>query len=250
MKVILIGTGVAVPSPRRRSPALLVEAGREKLLFDCGPDTLHGLARAGIDHRTVDRIILTHYHPDHTLGIPHFLFASRYELEPRKKNIYLAGPPGLKKLLAGFRRIYPGWLEGRGYRVIETVLEDKTWAGEGWRLAASSVRHNPESLAYRIEDTTGRSAVFTGDTGYSKAVIGLAAGSDLLISECSFPDGVELDTHLTPTRAGEMAEKAGAKKLVLTHMYPPGDDVDLPAAAAKKFSGEVIRGEDGMCLEV
>ena len=101
MKVTVIGSGVAIPSPRRLAPALFVRSGGENLLFDCGPDTLHGLARAGLDHREVDRIMFSHYHPDHTLGLPHFLFASRYELHPRKKDIWLAGPPGLRRLLTG-----------------------------------------------------------------------------------------------------------------------------------------------------
>ena len=64
LRVTVIGSGVALPSLRRRSPGLLVETRREKLLFDCGPDILRGLLNAGVSYQEVDRILITHFHPD------------------------------------------------------------------------------------------------------------------------------------------------------------------------------------------
>jgi len=56
--------------------------------------------------------------------------------------------------------------------------------------------------------------------------------------------------HLTPAEAGRLAAKAGAKRLLLTHFYPPCDEVDVMALAGQEFSGEILRAEDGLSLTV
>ncbi len=250
MKVTVIGSGTALPSARRRSPALAVEAGGERLLFDCGPDTLHGLARTGIRHQEIDRILVTHFHPDHTLGLPHFLFASRYDPRPREKDLWIAGPEGLDGLLDSFRSIYPGWLEEREYRVRVKILAPSGWETEGWKLTAAPVLHNPESLAYRLEDREGGVLVYGGDTGPCDSLVELARGADLLILESSFPASLVTPAHLSPEAAGSIARRAGAKRLLLTHLYPPCDEIDPAALARKEFGGEVIVAEDGLTLQV
>jgi ribonuclease BN (tRNA processing enzyme) len=246
-RVTVIGSGVALPSLRRRSPGLLVETAEEKILFDCGPDILRGLLRAGIDYREIDRILVTHFHPDHTLGLPHLLFATRYALRPREKDLWIAGPPGLAELLEKFRGIYPAWLEEKGYRLREHIIRGGRWSGADWKLQAAPVDHNPESIAYRLE-AGGRSVVFSGDTGSCDSLVELSRGADLLVCEASFPEKMALPKHLTPARAGEVARRAGVKKLLLTHMYPPCDRIDAVAAARREFNGPVLRAEDGMTI--
>ncbi|MEA1927775.1 MAG: ribonuclease Z, partial [Candidatus Auribacterota bacterium] len=133
MKITIIGSGVAMPSLRRRSPGLVIEAGEEKLLLDCGPDIPRGLLAAGYRHQEIDRILITHFHPDHTLGLAHFIFASWYDLEPRKRDIIIGGPEGLLELIQGFYSIYPGWLEGKEYRVQVHEIAGNRWSGKGWK---------------------------------------------------------------------------------------------------------------------
>lgn len=250
MKVTIIGSGVAIPNLRRRSPGLVIEAGEEKLLFDCGPDILRGLLAAGYQYQEIDRILITHFHPDHTLGLAHFLFAARYDLKPRKKDILIAGPAGLSNLLKGLFAIYPGWLEGDNPRVLVHEITGNEWSGMGWKLRTGPVRHNPESIAYRLENEDGKVIVYTGDSGYAESLIELSRDADLLISECSFPDSIDLPTHLNPSKAGWIARKAGVKKALLTHFYPPCDEVDVVEECSREFKGEIIRAEDGMVLNV
>jgi len=90
----------------------------------------------------------------------------------------------------------------------------------------------------------------SGDTDMSENLVALARGTDVLICECSMPDGSKISGHLTPSEAGISAQRAEAKKLVLTHFYPPCDDVDVVRQASKTFSGEIIRAEDLMVLDV
>ncbi len=247
--VTVIGSGVALPSLRRRSPGLLVETAREKLLFDCGPDILRSLLNAGLSYREIDRILITHFHPDHTLGLPHFLFATRYALRPREEDLWIAGPPGLEELLEKFRGIYPVWLEEKGYRLREHTIRGNRWSGADWKLKTAPVEHNPESIAYRLE-AGGKSVVFSGDTGPCDSLIELARRADLLVCEASFPEEMALPKHLTPSRAGEVARRAGVKKLLLTHIYPPCDKIDVVKEARREFPGPVLRAEDGLKLVV
>ena len=65
-----LGTSASVPSAERNHPALLVEAAGKRVLIDCGEGTQRQLLRSGAGFRRLDRILLTHAHLDHVLGIP------------------------------------------------------------------------------------------------------------------------------------------------------------------------------------
>ncbi|MGY8631210.1 ribonuclease Z [Bradyrhizobium sp. 14AA] len=65
-----LGTSASVPSAERNHPALLVEAAGQRILVDCGEGTQRQLLRSGAGFRRLDRILLTHGHLDHVLGIP------------------------------------------------------------------------------------------------------------------------------------------------------------------------------------
>ncbi|MBN1482694.1 MBL fold metallo-hydrolase [candidate division KSB1 bacterium] len=103
--------------------------------------------------------------------------------------------------------------------------------------------HTPHTNGYRIE-YDGRVLTFSGDTGPCEEIEQLAKNADLALFECSFPDGEQLDFHLTPRQAGEIAQKAGVKKLVLTHFYPMMDNLHVKSACANVFSGDIDLAED------
>jgi ribonuclease BN (tRNA processing enzyme) len=87
--------------------------------------------------------------------------------------------------------------------------------------------------------------VYTGDTGPSSELARWAADCDLLLAECSLPESMAMDIHLTPERAGDLAREAGAKRLVLTHFYPPVETSDPAKLAGKRFKGPVTAAKDG-----
>src|SRR6476659_9412099 len=70
IKVTLLGTGSPIPSMNRFGPSILVEAGREKLLFDAGRGALQRLAQAKVRWQDVDGVFFTHLHSDHVVGFP------------------------------------------------------------------------------------------------------------------------------------------------------------------------------------
>ena len=120
-----------------------------------------------------------------------------------------------------------------------------TW--EGLTIKSAPVNHIDSSLAYRVE-AEGRALVYSGDTDVSETLVELARGADLLVLECANP--FKVPGHLTPEQAGRMAARAGVPRLVLTHFYPPCDEVDVTALAAREFNGEIIRAEDGLGLRL
>ena len=97
-------------------------------------------------------------------------------------------------------------------------------------------------------ESGGRALVYSGDTDWSDTLIELARGADLFILEASNP--FKVPGHLTPWEAGHLAAQAGVPRLVLTHIYPPGDEVDLVAETRRNFSGEIIQAEDGLRVQV
>ncbi len=106
MKVIVLGSGTGCPSKERGSAGIYVEIGGRHLLFDAGPGSLRQLVRLGVSHLQLDRVYLTHFHPDHCLDVFAILFAMRHPYPPRTSPLLLAGPPGLKRLYASVNRAF------------------------------------------------------------------------------------------------------------------------------------------------
>ncbi len=104
--------------------------------------------------------------------------------------------------------------------------------------------HTTESVAVSLVAPEGR-LVYTGDTGPSSELARWASGCDLLLAECSLPESMAMDIHLTPQQAGELAKEAATKRLVLTHFYPPVETSDPAKLAGTRFSGPVFAAQDG-----
>ena len=68
-EVAFLGTSASAPSIRRGLPAALVMYGEYRFLMDCGEGTQRQLLRSGLGFRRLDKILLTHGHLDHILGL-------------------------------------------------------------------------------------------------------------------------------------------------------------------------------------
>jgi len=87
-----LGTSASVPSAERNHPGLLVEAANQRILLDCGEGTQRQLLRSGVGFRRLDRLLLTHGHFDHVLGIPGLF--STLPLRQRADILTIHGGPG------------------------------------------------------------------------------------------------------------------------------------------------------------
>jgi len=91
---------------------------------------------------------------------------------------------------------------------------------------------------------------YSGDTGPCEALAELARGADLFLCECSLPDGMTIEGHLTPSGAGAAAAAAGVRRLVLTHFYPECDAADIEAQCRRTWQGPLTLAEDLMKLRI
>ena len=247
MELITLGTGTVAPSAHRSSAAHFVQRNGVQLLLDCGPGTLHRLATFSIPWPSITHVALTHFHPDHFADLPMLVYALKYTTRPpRQDPLVILGPRGVVRLLKSLAEGYGSWLLDPGFPiVIMDVQPGDPFPLDGdLTLEAFHVPHTDESVALGLTAPEGR-LVYTGDTGPSEELARWASGCSLLLAECSLPEAMAMDIHLTPERAGELAQAAGAKRLVLTHFYPPVETPDPARGAATRFRGHVTAASDG-----
>jgi len=115
LDLVFLGTAGSVPTARRAPSALLLRRGGERLLFDCGEGTQRQMLRSTVGLVDLEDVFLTHYHADHTLGLPGMM--KTFALRGRETTLTVYGPPGLEDLFASLRAIF-----GRltyPYRLVE-----------------------------------------------------------------------------------------------------------------------------------
>ena len=170
MRLILLGTGTGIPSGDRASPSLILLTEGGPVLFDMGPGTLRRLASLGIPFDRISQVCLTHFHPDHTADLIHFLFATRHpSVLERRKPFRMIAPLGFQDFLKRVRAAYAHWLdlppELLEIEELDTNAPDER-TFENFRISTRPTDHTPHSLAYRVESLGGRSFVYSGDTGF------------------------------------------------------------------------------------
>ncbi|MBU0753778.1 MAG: ribonuclease Z [Planctomycetes bacterium] len=235
---------------RRAPPGFLVQAPAAEggiVLLDPGPGSLSRTAKAGIPLEAVDRVVLTHFHPDHTLDLMALLFARRnHALKKKLKNLTLIGPTGTREFHQRMQGLYGDWVSDRdGLFEIVEVREGVLPPENGLPGTAYGTAHLPGSVGYRFEFHAG-SVAFSGDSDFCENLIHLGKEADLFFLECAVPDGPKPPQgHLSPITAARVAARANPTRLVLHHFYP---QVDVPSAlktVQAACGSEVIAAEDG-----
>ena len=252
MRLTTLGTGTIALVPQRVCAGHVVEAGRVRLLLDCGSGVAHRLSEKHIAWRDITHVAFTHFHLDHIADFATLVFAWKYgDLPGRSAPLVLIGPVGTAELLGRLADAVGDWLRDPGFviAVHEIAPGDVVDLGDSVSLGATKVPHTDESVAYSIS-RNGRRIVYTGDTGYDPMFGEWARGADVLLCECSLPTAMAIPQHLTPEQCGALAAAALPKHLVLTHFYPPVEQVDIVAAVAAHYAGPVTLANDGDTFEI
>jgi ribonuclease BN (tRNA processing enzyme) len=249
-EIVLLGSGTGVPSLKRGAPGLLLFSEETLALIDCGPGTLRRMLEAGVTIRDPDLLLFTHLHPDHAADLVPFLFACRYVDDPRLNPLTCAGGVGFKRYMRRLRRAHGSWIEPKTYELTLRELGPRVFRFQDLRVTIRPMVHTAESIGVRIDFADGRCLAVSGDTEACPALVDLGRNADLLVLECSFPDEQPTGGHLTPSDAGRIAEKAGAKHLLLTHFYPACTPGKAIAQCRKVYSGDIIVGEDLMKVPI
>ena len=254
LTVTILGSGTCVPSLRRSSCSVLVEADQAKLLFDMGPGTMRRLLDAGATIGEITHLFFSHFHPDHTGELASFLFASKYPPERRRHSrLRITAAEGFMAFSGRLNDLYGHWVEME--EGVVDIFEMSSERPDYLQIDPVDIHtfpldHIESSIGYRITTPNGTSVVYTGDTDYCKNAVRLAMNADLCICECAFPDNMKVAGHLTPSLAGKIATEAQVKALLLTHFYPECDDIDILEQCRKTYKGEIMRAEDLMRIEI
>ena len=152
LSLTFAGTAGSVPTPRRGLPALLLRAGGDRLLFDCGEGTQQQLLRS-VGLPELDAVFITHYHLDHWLGLLGMI--KTFDLRARERPLVLYGPPGLRALIEGMRPVIGR--TGYALELVELEPHDEVRRGR-YVIAAFPVDHRVSAYGYAFveDDRPGR----------------------------------------------------------------------------------------------
>lgn len=274
----LLGTaGGPTPKLTRNAPAQVLLVNGAAYVFDCGNGVARQLVLAGVPLKSIRAVFVTHKHSDHNADYGNLLLLSWTSGLDHAVHTY--GPPPLTRMTRQFLEMNYLDIQTRivdeGRPQLEPLIlpTDITEGGqvyedENVRVTTTLVDHPPlqTALAYRIE-TADRSVVISGDMAASQNLIELATGADVLVHECidiealdpmiaDDPNAKTLREHLVAshtsvTEIGRIAQSAGVKTLVLSHLLPSDasvDDACWHKRASENFDGEVVVGHDLLSL--
>ena len=264
LRLTVVGCSGSYPGPDSAASCYLLEAEHDgrtwRILLDLGNGALGQLHRYA-DPLGIDAVFLSHLHADHCLDLCGYYVMRKYHPTGAQPSIPVWGPHGTAARMA---RAYdlplePGMTEEFDFhaygdhedRVAGRDVDRAEVELGPFRIEARRVRHPVTAYALRVT-AGGRTLVYSGDTAPCPELDAIAAGADLLLAEASFRTGDPNppDLHLTGTDCGHTAARAGAGRLVLTHVPPWHDPADAEAEARAAWDGPVELARAGATYDV
>lgn len=280
-RIVMLGSGTPTPTVERFGTAYVVEIGKERIMFDCGPSTTHKLVKAGLLPTQINHLFFTHHHFDHNADIPCFFLCRWDQSAGRYPDLKVYGPKPTKLIMerlfgkkgafyfdlnarvsySASQKVYVN----RGGKLprllpslkVKDLKGNEVVKGNGWKVTAvNNVHAQPflEGFTYRLDSSSG-SVLITGDTQICKNVVDLAKGVDVIVCMCwNFQELMDADGEAPgqcgTTMAARLAAEAGAKKLVLTHTGPflsrPENITKALKQVKEIFKGKVIFAKELM----
>lgn len=248
-QIVFLGTANAIPAIGRENTHLLIRHEQEAILVDCAANPIVHLQRGGINLEQINHLILTHFHPDHVSGAP--LFLMDLWLLGRKKPLFIYGLEHTLTRLQAMMELYD-WRSWPGFFPLEyRVIPEKEGAAllelDGLEIVSSPVNHLLPTIGLRIAfNPIQKVAAYSSDSEPCDEVVRLAENADALIHESA---GNSIG-HSSARQAGEVAQKAGAKKLYLIHYPAHVTKEELIREAQSAFDGAVYVCEDFMGIDL
>ena len=219
MEVIFLGVGEAFDE-NLSNTSILIRHGTGRspvnLLLDCGFTAPVKLWREESEPDALDGIWISHFHGDHTFGLP-ALFVRLWE-ERRQKELRIIGQKGIETFTLNCLELaYPGFYERLNYplKFVEVEPGGPT-KNFGHTFTTAENSHSVRDLALRI-DLEDKSVFYSGDGRPTPESVAMARGCQLIIHE-AFAMNNEIPGHGTVTSAIDMAKKCTALNLALVHI--------------------------------
>jgi ribonuclease BN (tRNA processing enzyme) len=274
-RLILLGTGGG-PRPRKASSAAaqVIIKDSAAYVIDCGNGVARQLVFADVPLPTLRHIFLTHQHSDHNADYGNLIWLAW--ATGLRTQVDTWGPPPLAKMTRLFFEMNAYDIHTRiadeGRVPLEPLVHvhelhqgGLVMRDDQMTVRATNVDHPPvvPSFAYRF-DAADRSIVISGDTARSDNLVKLAEGADVLVHSAVYLSAIDRLVARVPNAAslkrsiiagqtsaedaGSVAQAAGVKTLVLSHLIP-ADDPEVTEqmwseAARIHFRGSVIVGRD------
>jgi ribonuclease Z len=281
--VTLLGTGTPAPSLTRQSSGYLIEVGSDVIVWDHGPGAHQRVIESGRRSTDITHAFFTHLHYDHCMDYGRLVLQRWDQGADRIRDLKVFGPPPIARMteqLFGADGIYGPDIrartehrssldvfEARGGKLprkrpapqVTEIHAGSVIEGNDWKVTVGHARHvQPylECLAFRI-DTADGSLCYTGDSGPSDSIVELAKGCDMLIHMNHYFSGTEPSPAYRAACGNhrdnaDIARRAGAKVLVLTHLLAQIDQPTIREQIVHEiqevFKGKVVWGEDLMRL--
>jgi ribonuclease BN (tRNA processing enzyme) len=254
MKLTVLGGSAAGPNPGQGCSGYLVESGTTHVVLDLGPGTFPELRRH-VDYRAIDGVVLSHGHLDHMLDVLTLRYALAYNPVPAVRHLPLWVPPGGVALLD---RLAVAITNDPGSNEFLSVFEVRQYEPDSLLTIGElefrffPTVHYVPCWAMRISNGIDGDLFYTADTGPAANLAAPASGSHVIVAEGTGSGGSQEPFasrgHMTPAEAGALARAAGAKALVLSHLWAENDPLWAAKEAATMFGGPVELATPGMSL--
>lgn len=264
MRITVLGKSPSWQDAGGACSGYLVQDGGTTLLLDCG-NGVFGKLRERVDYTEVDAVLISHLHADHMLDLVPYAYALTYA--PRQQPVPVGGYPGTDNP-ARPRLIAPGGAVDTFHQLVGSWgsedLLDNAFVVEEYDPASTvevgtlrarfkEVPHFTTTYAIDFSSTGGDGRFTYGaDCRPGDELVEIARDTDLLLVEATLPrperDGDR--GHMTPAEAGDHGRRAGARRVVLTHI---SDELDADWALAEGsdgFGGPVEVAREGATYEV
>jgi ribonuclease BN (tRNA processing enzyme) len=253
IRMRVIGSSPSVQRPGRACSCYLLRTRDSSVLFDMGSGSLGNL-HAAIDYPQLDAVVISHMHADHFLDLIPLRYGLKYGPLLRDGRMPIFLPPGGEEMLRTLCGAFPS--EGP-HDFLDEVFSVHEYDParpleiNDLRLTFKQTRHYIDTYSIRAEHGSA-SVTYSADSAPCDAVIEHAKNCSLFLCEATLGLGVEegMRGHSSAEEAGEMAQRAGVHRLVLTHYGTTYAPDELEEAAQSAFSGHVSMADDGIELSV
>ena len=263
MRVTILGKSPSWQDAGGACSGYLIQSGETNLLLDCG-NGVFGKLRQRIDYTEIDAVVISHMHADHFLDLVPYSYALTYAPKQQPVPVHtwsgtddparprLIAPPGATQIL---RQVVGSW---GNEDLVENAFELSEYMGgssvEIGEITASfhPVPHFIDTFAVNLSAEGVGKLTYGADTRPGEEIVEIARDADLLICEATLPrpERTGIRGHLTPAEAAEHATRAGAKRLVLTHISDELGDEWALEQAKPAFDGPVEIAREGAAYEI
>jgi ribonuclease BN (tRNA processing enzyme) len=252
-KLTVLGGSAAGVGTGQGCSGYLVQTESTSLVLDLGPGTALEL-RKHTDFRELGAIVISHL--DHVLDIFALRFALAYNPVRPQKRIPLYLPPGGLEFMDRAAALWKTSNDGDDYfsAVYEIAEYDPTGtlAVDDFTLMFAPTAHIIPCWAIRVRSNNSDDLFYSADSGIDGDLEGISRGAAVVIAEAAAQPGTDVEKirglHFTPEQAAQLAERAGARNLVLTHIWEEHGAEAQAAAARQYFTGRMTIAVPGVTL--